>query len=326
MDKDFLPSAKIETLQKRALIVRQIRKFFDDRNFFEVETPLLSHDIVVDRYIHPISVPKNEVTGLSTDAPYRLWLQTSPEFAMKRVVSAGAQAIYQIGKSFRQAEQGKRHNPEFTMLEWYRVGDDQVRGMELLAEFVEEVLQKPKTELMTYREAFIKFACIDPFTSTVEEMKATLSQNQISIEETESLGRDGWLNLILSEIVEPFLGTDSPTIVYDWPASQSALAIVRDEDPPVAERFELYVDGVELANGYHELLCPDELTRRNSANNQSRVKDGAPLLPESSRLLKAMRHGLPPCSGVALGVDRLVMLATGASSIEEVIAFPIDRA
>ena len=329
MDKDFLPSANIEMLRKRAMIVRQLRKFFDDRNFFEVETPLLSHDIVVDRYIHPISISKNEVTGASPDSSgstQRLWLQTSPEFAMKRIVAAGAQAIYQITKSFRQAEQGKRHNPEFTMLEWYRVGDDLIRGMELLAELVETILEKPKSELMTYQEAFIKYACVDPFKSSTEEMQAVLSTHGTTIQEPETLGRDGWLNLLLSEIVEPFLGKESPTIIYDWPASQSALAIVRDGDPPVAERFEIYVDGIELANGYHELLDPDELVRRNSMNNQGRVKDGAPLLPESSRLLEAMRHGLPQCSGVALGVDRIVMLATGAASIEDVIAFPIDRA
>jgi lysyl-tRNA synthetase class 2 len=326
LSDDYLPSAEIEMLRRRAEILKQIRKFFDDRHFFEVETPLLSHDTVVDRHIHPISISKKEVTGASRDSDVRLWLQTSPEFGMKRIVSAGANAIYQIGKSFRRAEKGVKHNPEFTMLEWYRVGDDLETGMFFLAELVETVLQLPQTELVTYRDAFVRFACVDPFESSIDEMKTALVENHVDIAGINDAHRETWLNLILSEVVEHRLGKEVPTIVYDWPASQSALAILRNGDPPLAERFEIYVEGVELANGYHELLDPEEFSQRNSINNHHRVKDGESLLPESSRLLKAMRHGLPPCAGVALGVDRLVMLATGAKSLAEVIAFPIDRA
>ena len=222
------------------------------------------------------------------------------------------------------------------MLEWYRVGDDLQKGMELLAELVELVLQRPKTSLLSYREAFLQFASLDPFEASIQQMKNVLKDNEVSFVdssmsgESDSLsndtGRDSWLNLILSEVIQQHLGTDQPVIIYDWPASQSALAIVRPGDCPVAERFEIYVDGVELANGYHELLDPDELSRRSSINNQGRLKDGSRLLPEDSRLLGAMRSGLPQCAGVALGVDRLVMLATGAETIDEVVAFPIDRA
>lgn len=327
MSDDFLPLAKIEILRQRADVLRRLRKFFDDRHFIEVETPLLSHDIVVDRHLHPIGISKNQVTGADRDADQKLWLQTSPEFGMKRILAAGAQAIYQVSKAFRQGETGEMHNPEFTMLEWYRVGDDMEIGMDLLAELVEEVLDKPRTERMSYRDAFTRFANIDPFECSVAEMQTAAEQAGVWVLlPVDHASRDGWLNLILSRVVEPKLGRESATIIYDWPASQSALAIVREDQPPVAERFEIYVDGVELANGYHELLDAEELSRRNSINNQQRVKDGSPLLPEESRLLQAMRHGLPDCAGVALGIDRLVMLAVGASSIREVLAFPIDRA
>lgn len=327
MNDDFLPKANLETLRQRSEVLRRVRRFFEERHFVEVETPLLSHDIVVDRYLHPIGICKHQVTGASCDADQKLWLQTSPEFGMKRILTAGAQSIYQIGKAFRQSETGKMHNPEFTMLEWYRVDDDMEHGMDLLAELVEQILEKPRTERISYREAFTRFAMIDPFTCSVQEMqKAAEDAGVWVLLPLDQSSRDDWLNLILSRVVEPRLGCDAATIVYDWPASQSALAIVRDGQPPVAERFEIYVDGVELANGYHELLDADEFSQRNSVNNQQRVKDGSPLLPEESRLLKAMKHGLPGCAGVAMGMDRLVMLAVGADSIEEVLAFPIDRA
>ena len=325
MADDFLPTATIEMLRQRAEVVRSIRSFFDQRNFFEVETPTISHDIVVDRYLHPIGVTKSDLTGRAGDSDQRLWLQTSPEFGMKRLVAAGAVAIYQICKAYRRDEIGRIHNPEFTMLEWYRAGDDLVTGMDLLAELVETILDTPKTERLSYREAFKKFADIDPFESSIESLQNTVRTASVTVE-LEGESRDDCLNVILSEIVEPNLGVGAPTIIYDWPASQAALAMVRDDEHSVAERFEIYVNGVELANGYHELLEARELSRRNSINNQMRVKDGNQLLPEGSRLLDAMRKGIPQCAGVALGVDRLVMLALGAKSVSEVMAFTIDNA
>ncbi len=325
MADDFLPTATIEMLRQRAEVVRSIRSFFDQRNFFEVETPTISHDIVVDRYLHPVGVTKSDLTGRADDSDQRLWLQTSPEFGMKRLVAAGAVAIYQICKAYRRDEIGRIHNPEFTMLEWYRAGDDLVTGMDLLAELVETILDTPKTVRLSYREAFKKFADIDPFESSIESLQNTVRTASVKVE-LEGESRDDCLNVILSEVVEPNLGVNAPTIVYDWPASQAALAMVREEEHPVAERFEIYVNGVELANGYHELLEARELSRRNSINNQMRVKDGNQLLPEGSRLLDAMRKGIPQCAGVALGVDRLVMLALGAKSVSEVMAFTIDNA
>jgi len=307
---DFLPSASLEILAARGALLKRLRAFFDSRGFLEVETPLLSRDVVVDRHLDPLSVtlfadPREPEIGT------KLWLQTSPEFAMKRLLVAGKEklgSIYQITRAFRGGEVGPLHNPEFTMVEWYRIGDDYAAGMQLLADLTKEMLALGVPERLTYREAFLRYAGIDPF------------------ENVAAADHDLHLDLLLTQKVEPHLGQDRPTILYDYPASQSALARIREDSPPVAERFELYVRGIELANGYHELLDPAVLRERNQANIELRQTDGKPQLPEESRLLAAMDHGLPPCSGCALGFDRLVMAATGAKTIQEVMAFPIERA
>lgn len=327
MNRDFLPTASMETLRQRAEILNQIRDFFEARLFFHVETPVLSHDVVVDRHLHPISIPACQVHAGASHS-HELFLQTSPEFGMKRLLAAGAKAIYQIGKVFRAAECGAQHNPEFTMLEWYRVGDNLPAGMSLLSEFAAEILDRQPAELKSYASVFEECLGIDPHRAEVRELADVAVAHGIDtanfdLAHTE---RDEWLNLILSHLIEPQLGVPTPTIVYDWPATQSALAIVRESDPPVAERFELYVDGVELANGYHELLDADELLSRNRKINAQRRRDGAGNLPNGSRLLEAMKAGLPDCAGVAVGIDRLIMVALGKSSIDEVIAFPISRA
>ncbi|MCL4122324.1 UNVERIFIED_CONTAM: hypothetical protein GTU68_042644 [Idotea baltica] len=321
MPQDFLPTASAQTLHKRAEIYRQVRTFFDTRGFIEVETPLLSADSVMDRHLHPLQIDRNQITGRDRDFGQSMFFQTSPEFGMKRLLAAGATSIYQICKAFRCGEAGEKHNPEFTMLEWYRVGDDMQAGIQLLCDFTQTILQSASPQKISYRDAMLTHANIDPFTSTDDELqqKAELTGNTVD--------RDECLNVILAMEVEPKLGVDAPTILFDYPASQAALAITRDEKThSVAERFELYINGVELANGYHELLDADELSRRNQTVAQQRLLDGARPLPAESRLLEAMKYGLPACSGTALGMDRLIMLAMGASSIDEVVAFPFDRA
>jgi lysyl-tRNA synthetase class 2 len=213
------------------------------------------------------------------------------------------------------------------MLEWYRVGDTMTEAMQLLGQLAETVLVRQPTETLSYQIAFERFAGFDPHRAPLQELAEAARDQGIELDaESKSLDRDGWLNLILTHVVEPHLGRSAPTIVYDWPASQAALAVVRPEQPPVAERFELFVDGMELANGYNELLDATELLRRNEENNRLRVVDGRNQLPTESRLLSAMESGMPACCGVALGVDRLVMLALGAGSIDEVIAFPFENA
>jgi elongation factor P--(R)-beta-lysine ligase len=334
---DFLPTASLDVLRLRAELLARVRKFFTDRGFLEVETPILSADVTVDRHLDPMS------TVLANDSRQpqvgrTLWLQTSPEFGMKRLLAAGATAIYQITRAFRNAEIGPLHNPEFTIVEWYRVGDNMQAGMSLLADFCQALLGTPPAERLSYADAIERHVHVNPHIATVSELAAVAKRLGINAPLQLSDSRDDWLNLLLAERVEPNLGKTTPTILYDYPASQAALAKTRQEKfsstthqtesvtYSVAERFELYFHGLELANGYHELLDAGELSRRNALANVARQKDSKPALPEQSRLLAAMQAGLPACTGVALGFDRLVMLASGAKKLSEVVAFPIDRA
>jgi elongation factor P--(R)-beta-lysine ligase len=321
---DFRPTANWTNLRLRADLLRRLRDFFHTRGFLEVETPLLSADTVIDRHLDPFPVRGD---GDPTGADTTYWLQTSPEFAMKRLLAAGAEAIYQVTRAFRQSELGPLHNPEFTIVEWYRPGHDMTRGMRLLSDLCDELLELGPAERISYREAFERYVGINPHTSETGDIRAAAESSGVSIPASiPDDDRDGWLDLLLSERVGPRLGIDRPTIIFDYPASQAALARVRHQNPPLAERFELFVSGVELANGYHELLDPAILRKRNAENNAQRSRDGKPRLPGESRLLAAMESGLPASTGVALGFDRLVMLAAGVKRLDEVIAFPFDRA
>lgn len=320
---DFRPSASWDVLRLRARMLRTIREFFDARRFLEVETPTLSADVVVDRHLEPL---ETVVLGR------RMFLQTSPEFAMKRLMAAtdepdAPSAIYQITRAFRADERGSRHNPEFTIVEWYRRDDGLADGMQLLSDFAVATLGCGPAERMSYREAFARYVGVDPLCDPIAILEAKGRMTGLAPPKSFDRGdRDAWLDWLLVELVEPHLGIAAPTILYDYPPSQAALARVRHDSPPVAERFELYVAGVELANGYHELLDANVLRERNRANNALRQSDGKRELPADSRLLAAMDAGLPACTGVALGFDRLVMLAAGATEIRDVIAFPFEQA
>ncbi|MGC3971796.1 MAG: EF-P lysine aminoacylase EpmA [Pirellulales bacterium] len=322
----FLPTADWPTLRLRAELLRRTRAFFDERGFLEVETPILSADTVVDRHLDPL---ETRLEGLGPTRTF--YLQTSPEFAMKRLMAAGGAAIYQITHAFRQGERGARHNPEFTIVEWYRRDDDYDAGMRLLSDLCETLLGRGTAERTTYRDAFLRHVGIDPLTAAddavAEAARRRVPEAAAAFDRADSpADRDAWLDLLLTSLVEPYLGAERPTILCDYPPSQAALARVRQETPPVAERFELYVAGLELANGYHELLDADVLRLRNAENNRLRAADGKPKLPEESRLLEAMRHGLPACTGCALGFDRIVMLAAGKQDIAQVIPFSVERA
>lgn len=307
-------------LRQRAELLQRTRAFFEKRNFIEVETPLLSRETIVDRHLDPMRVTM-------ADAAKPWFLQTSPELHMKRLLSETSEAIYQITRSFRGGEQGPLHNPEFTIVEWYRPGDDMQQGMELLSQLSEALLHRGPAKQISYREAFFQFAGIDPLVTTKDDLRAFIEKQEIATTRSETQDdRDTWLDLILVERVQPHLGLERPTILFDYPASQAALARVRQEDPPVAERFELIIDGIELANGYQELLDAEELSRRNDRANEQRIADGKEPLPEPRLLLDAMRHGLPSCTGCALGLDRVLMLATGATRLDEVLPFPAPRA
>jgi lysyl-tRNA synthetase class 2 len=342
---DFLPAAPLLNLQRRSVLTAMTRRFFEDRGYWEVETPTLSTDLIVDAWIEPF------VTTWLTD-PQRWqthgeprFLQTSPEAHMKRLLAAGATAIFQFSRVFRNGEFGRRHNPEFTLLEWYRVGDDHSRQMDLVEQLVRTVLTAAKAwrapgdslgdvespfERLSYDDAFERFAGRKVLSASNTELAELAAIHRLTPPPSLALhDRDGWLNFLLAELIEPRLGRERPAFLYDYPPSQAALARVTrhsTDGPLVAERFELYINGVELCNGYHELTDPVALERRMSHLAAIRAAEGLRPLPSANRLLAAMSAGLPASSGVALGFDRLVMLALGADNLSEVIAFPFDRA
>ena len=322
----FFPTATHQSLQARAVIIRRVRDFFESRGFLEVETPVLSRDTVVDRFLEPFAV------FVDGDRPY--YLQTSPEFAMKRMIAAGANAIFQIGRVFRRGDFGQMHNPEFSMLEWYRTGDDYEAGIALLSDLTDAVLQRGKANVVTLRQLFTEHIGLNLHTADCEQLQDYAHRTGIPFPESYGLtehDRENWVDLIFSDHIQPTLGKQEPVIVIDYLAAQSQLAQTRriidaSCEFDVSERFELFVDGMELANGYHELLDADVLLERIRHINALRSADGNAPLPEESHLLDTMRHGLPPCCGCAMGVDRLVMVALQKRYIADVIAFPWDRA
>jgi lysyl-tRNA synthetase class 2 len=321
LDQDWRPTASPAVLRVRAELLTRTRGFFHNLGYWEVETPLLSADVAIDAHIDPFScayVPSSD----SRAQPRRMFLQTSPEFAMKRLLAAGADAIYQIARAFRNGERGGRHNPECTLIEWYRRGMHYHDLMTEVGRYVSAMLGITEPERITYREWFYRATDVDPLTASDEQLFALAAAHGCD-RETE---RDDVLNSLLAAVVEPKLPVGSAVLVYDFPATQAALSRIRKGSPDVAERFELYVDGIELANGYQELTDPEELRRRCQRQNRRRRHRGQEEFPIESRLLAAMDAGLPECAGVALGFDRLVMLAARAGAIDEVIAFPIERA
>lgn len=353
--EDWRPTCTLAMLQLRAVVLHTIRTFFADRGFLEVETPLLSHDVVVDAHLDPFVVA----------ADRRLYLQTSPEAGMKRLLAAGSGSIFQLGKAFRRAETGDRHNPEFTMLEWYADGangangadgfdgdssqhaswQQQVQLTEALVRTVHAAVAtaasgqmtdsaRPIAELpaasfdrLTYAAAFRRFLDIDVLAASLEQLQQ-LAATKTALRETARQidGRDDLLNVLVAECIEPQLGTGVPAFLHDYPISQAALAEHNPDDPRTALRFELYWDGLELCNGYQELSDVEELSRRDATANAARSQHKSEPLPGAPRMMEAMRHGLPVCSGVALGVDRLLMAILQTRVISDVIAFPGDRA
>lgn len=316
------PSAEIGVLRRRAAVIAKIRAFFAERGVLEVETPALAAAPVTDVHLHSLNVELEIAGGIQ-----RFYLQTSPEFAMKRLLAAGTGAIFQISRCFRADESGRRHNPEFTLLEWYRPGFDHHDLMAEVDLLLQATLGCASAERLTYREAFERAIGIDPHEATTEDLAATATRLGLEVEGFDhETATDDWLHLLMSHCVEATLGIGRPTLLFDYPASQAALARVQPGPPAIAERFEVYVDGVELANGFHELTDAVEQRRRFDADLAERRHRGLPLVPIDERLLAALAAGLPDCAGVALGVDRLVMLATAAHHIDEVLAFPIASA
>lgn len=311
------PTAPISQLRFRAQTIQTIRQFFLGRDVLEVDTPLLS----------PATIPDPAIASLRTQCFFSggsntLYLQTSPEFYMKRLLAADSGPIFQICKAFRDGEQGRMHNPEFTMLEWYRPGFDHHDLMNEVAELLQTVMKIKSVTKLSYAELFENFLAINPHRATADELaKLTLAQN-IHVQGIEQDDKDSWLNLLLTHCIEPQL-TDL-TFIYDYPASQAALAKIRHDNDPVAERFEAYLDSTELANGFHELADADEQRTRFENDNKTRLEQGLAQVPIDQQLLAALHAGFPHCSGVALGIDRLVMLAAQQQAIADVMSFTTE--
>ncbi|KAB0285774.1 elongation factor P--(R)-beta-lysine ligase [Vibrio fortis] len=319
---NWQPAAPIKQLKQRALLIRQIRDFFFERDVMEVDTPAMSHATVTDVHLHTF---QTEFVGPGYAGGQKLFFMTSPEFHMKRLLAAGSGCIYQIAKAFRNEENGRYHNPEFMMLEWYRVGFDHHKLMDEMDDLLQLVLKSDKAERMTYQNAFLNVLGVCPLEGSMEELKAcagTLGLSDIADPEED---RDTLLQLLFSIGVEPKIGQTVPAFVYDFPASQAALAKINPQDNRVADRFEVYFKGIELANGFHELDNPQEQLQRFEEDNQKRIEMGLEPQPIDHHLIEALKAGLPSCAGVALGIDRLIMLAMGHDHIDEVTAFPFPR-
>ncbi len=321
MQIEWPPSASIANLQTRARIIKQIREFFADRNVMEVETPLLCKTSVTDPYIQ--SIPA--FFQIHPDKPAeRYYLQTSPEYAMKRLLAAGSGDIYQLGKSFRQGEVGRFHNPEFTMLEWYRAQFDHHALMDEVDSLLQSILQVPSAERKSYQAIFKDYLAIDPLEASVKDLRAKAAQKDIAVV-GEFSDKDTWLQLLMSEYIEPRVGHDRPCFIYDFPASQASLARLQQTDPRLASRFEVYFRGIELGNGFHELQDAHDQRKRFEKNQTERQSATLQHMQIDEFFLAALAHGLPDCAGVALGIDRLIMLATDSPNIADIISFDFTR-
>jgi lysyl-tRNA synthetase class 2 len=303
-------------------MLRQLRSFFDERGFVEVQTPTLCSETVIDRHLDPISV----TLSLPGNGEQEWFLQTSPEQSMKRLLAMGMGSIYQIGPVFRAGELGQWHNPEFTMAEWYEVGAGHEQGLQLLSDLLTVMLRTSPAKRVTFSNAFEEATGLQLFDSGIDKL-AKWSVRQGLVESVDwSDDWDDWVNLIFSERVQPRMGSDSPVLITHFPATQAALAVVSAEDPRTAERYELFYRGVELANGYHELLDATVLRERDAIANAQRLRDGKRSLPPCDKLLRAMEQGMPNSCGCALGFDRLVMLACESDRLADVVAFTAQEA
>ncbi|AZN31634.1 elongation factor P--(R)-beta-lysine ligase [Pseudoalteromonas agarivorans] len=319
----WAPSASINTLKQRAAILRTIREFFYTRNVMEVETPSLSSASVTDVHLASFNT---QFVGPGHAGGLPLYLQTSPEFAMKRLLAAGSGPIFQLCKAFRNEEAGRHHNPEFTMLEWYRPGFDEFALMDEMDELMQLILNVEPAERLTYQQAFEQVLALDPLTATLRQLQTLASDHGFADIAKNETNKDTLLQLLFCMKVEPTIGQTKPCFVYHFPASQAALAQICEHDNRVAGRFELYYKNMELANGFNELTNAKEQAKRFDEDNAYRAANGLNHVPMDTRLIAALEHGLPQCAGVAMGIDRLVMLATAKDTIKEVIAFDVDRA
>ncbi len=313
------PSASLPMLRRRAELLRQIRRFFEERGVFEVDTPLLSAHATVDPHID----------SFYADHPFdgsRRYLHTSPEFAMKRLLAAGSGDLFQLCHVFRAGEQGRHHNSEFMLLEWYRVGWSYTELLAEIGALLQSILNpNSPLQLIPYRQLFQQQLGVDPLQCEPAELQRVALDHRPDLAAGLTLDREGWLEWLFSFLLQPQLGHTGAVAVIDYPAHQAALARLKPDDPQVAERFEIFYRGIELGNGFGELTDATEQQQRFEAEQQQRQQRGQTVPPFDRHLIAALHAGLPPCSGVALGFDRLLMAQTGAASIQEVIPFHFEQ-
>lgn len=324
MKDGWQPCCDLQHLRRRAQMLSTIRQFFAERLVLEVETPLLCQATGTDPQLDFFSTQLNAIPDVD-----RLYLQTSPEFAMKRLLAAGSGDIYQICKAFRNGESGRQHNPEFTILEWYRLDFDLPALMAEVAELVQRLLPEQlwEVQILSYQAVFAQATGLDALDFQKQHYIETAVRHGLA--EAEAICGDDeslWLDFLFSHCVQPSLKGAVIWLIHGYPAKQSSLARLNTEDPRVAERFEVLIQGMELGNGFYELCDAEEQERRFDAEIAIRSSQGLPVVVKDQRLLAALQSGLPECSGIAIGLDRLLMIATGLSSIEEVLAFPLAKA
>jgi len=325
MTTSWQPSAEITTLKRRAQYLADVRLFFAERDVWEVETPILSQVAPTAPYLDSFTTDYSPIGSPEKQTHY---LQTSPEFAMKRLLAAGSASIYQIARVFRNGEQGRLHSPEFTMLEWYRTELTLNQLMDEVNALLQQAFDLEPIIRLSYRAVFEFYLKFNVFTCADDVITQCAKQSIKGLPADLALDRDGWLELLMSYIIEPRLAAmKMPLFIYDFPASQAQLAKIKQDSAgnKVADRFELYMDGVELANGYNELLDSDELRQRFASDNERRRQQHKVEIPVDENLLAAMSHGLPNCSGVALGLDRLIMLVMGKQDIKSVQSFSFEQ-
>jgi lysyl-tRNA synthetase class 2 len=326
-DTAWRPAASLDIIRLRALLLARIRRFFSEHDILEVDTPALSRAATTDPSLTSFTTRYHGPGPASGETFY---LHTSPEYPMKRLLASGVGSIYQICKVFRDGESGKQHNPEFSMLEWYRTGFDHLDLMDeverLLTGILSDIAPVESVNHWSYRELFMEFSGVDPFAISVGELRSLLqADHNITPVGMSDTDLDAWLDLVMTHIIEPRLGKGL-VFVRDYPASQAALARLRPGTPPVAARFEVYLDGLELANGFHELADANEQRQRLERESGKRELAHAGQVRIDEHFLAALESGLPNCAGVALGLDRLLMIAAGADCLRDVITFPFESA
>ncbi|MBE2895241.1 elongation factor P--(R)-beta-lysine ligase [Spirabiliibacterium falconis] len=321
LQQQWQPSAPMKNILARAKMLAELRSFFTDRGLLEVETPILSEFAVTD--VH-LSVFESRYDAPFADGDKPLYLATSPEYHMKRLLAAGSGPIFQISKVFRNEENGAHHNPEFTMLEWYRPHFDMFRLINEVDDLLQQILDCKPAESFSYQFIFQECVGLDPLSA--EKQQLVKKAQEQGLMDAENQTRDGLLQFLFTALVEPKIGQECPAVVYHFPTTQAALAQISSEDHRVAERFEFYFKGLELANGFNELTDAQEQIQRFERDNKQRSALGLPERAIDQRFISALRHGMPQCSGVALGVDRLLMIALGEKEIRNVLTFNIENA